>query len=565
MLKLTQYIEFIQRDPSLQQKLKKPIEAMSLATSSDVTNPLNDLYVKTDLTESARYIPLKYYGSEMMEDEKIYKYYLYENGFSNQPTRIIMTREKTMEEKISRELVLKVIIPHKLSEYLKTDSFFTGYPGINPELDALPNATKEDITNPNVKLYVKRASNIYFDSVNNRPGYFYLALKYTGTEIHPRDTIVYAFNYYQSGFKYLPKERFISRETTVNELLEKGLIVKDLRFNPEEFEAAASEPSAAYLTPSAAASGAAFLTPAAAASRAAFLTPAATASRASLTPSEAASGAAFLTPSEAASGAAFLTPSEAASGVAALPVVLQSYVFDFDCTLTTRHLYYFVNNLSNFIQVFPDVTSETRLTLAQINRLHGWINDYFSGRDSFFTNHSQNKEQFINLIFGNEKRITKLGNMFKAIGINNLYIASRGIKEQIIKVLDLVGLGGYVKQENITGGEVNKVHVLNRLISLGNVFYADDDSEEHGVFVSSHGLVFVDKENNFMRYNYNSYKYIFYNFAPRVNNPGGILEEMLEKIPTFVTEMRGGSDKYYDKYYDKYLKYKNKYLTLKNK
>ena len=69
---------------------------------------------------------------------------------------------------------------------------------------------------------------------------------------------------------------------------------------------------------------------------------------------------------------------------------------------------------------------------------------------------------------------TKLKEMFQAIGKDNLYIASKGVKKQIIKVLEYVGLGDYVNNEHITGGEgtgiERKVNVLNRLFVNNNIF-----------------------------------------------------------------------------------------------
>lgn len=55
---------------------------------------------------------------------------------------------------------------------------------------------------------------------------------------------------------------------------------------------------------------------------------------------------------------------------------------------------------------------------------------------------------FIKLIFGGISRVRAMTDMFERIGKDNLYIASRGVKSQIIKLLNYLGMEGYYDPHN---------------------------------------------------------------------------------------------------------------------
>lgn len=207
----------------------------------------------------------------------------------------------------------------------------------------------------------------------------------------------------------------------------------------------------------------------------------------------------------------------------AKPKITQNkFIFDFDCTLTSTHLFYLLNNTPQFVTLFgSDLVSDfdSFVTLFK--------NYFIRGIDGGASD-PQNKLLFINLIFGSWERLEAIKQMFTKIGKNNLYIASRGIKEQIISVLNYVGLKNLVDESHITGGDVLKVHVLNNQITNHNVFYMDDDHEEHEEFVKGINLMKTSSNDILAVYNCipSEKTYTFYNGLVK-NKAGGISIEVM--------------------------------------
>jgi hypothetical protein len=246
--------------------------------------------------------------------------------------------------------------------------------------------------------------------------------------------------------------------------------------------------------------------------------------------------------------------------------VTASFIFDFDCTLTVRHLFYFLNNLAEFKKLYSTELTSISISEDVINNIYIFARYHLKLDDTSSTiNEVEGKELFIKIIFGSQERIEILKNMFTDIGTDNLYIASRGIKDQIIKTLDFVGLGGLIKSENITGGGTEKTKILNDHIVKENVFYVDDDNTEHLDFVRVLGTnLRLTRENTSI----NTYTHIptntTYKFYKNLvkNTGGGIKNEILTRLATdifpILTQSGGGKD-----YYKLYLKYKSKYINLK--
>ncbi len=246
--------------------------------------------------------------------------------------------------------------------------------------------------------------------------------------------------------------------------------------------------------------------------------------------------------------------------------VSASFIFDFDCTLTVRHLYYFLNNLSIFKELYSKLLNDIDINDVNIEQLHAFAKYHLKlDTVSSSLDLTTGKELFIKIIFGSQDRIEILRKMFTDIGKDNLYIASRGIKEQIIKTLDFVGLDGLIKSENITGGNINKTIILKEHIIKENVFYADDDNEEHNNFVQEFSDNLMISHYNDLIYTYTyipaGTKYKFYKNLVK-NIGGGIPNDVLPTLATSIfpvlTQAGGGKD-----YYKLYLKYKTKYLNLR--
>ena len=173
------------------------------------------------------------------------------------------------------------------------------------------------------------------------------------------------------------------------------------------------------------------------------------------------------------------------------------YIFDFDCTITYRNFAYFWWKPDEvFKQINPDINTNI-------------IDDL-----SFKFNHNLMKNQtdidlFNNIIFGSKNRIDYLDRLFANLSTRgNLIISSRGNADKIYDCLQLNRLGKYFNRSSIYGTETNKTKLIrHRLRKDHDVFYIDDNHEEHNNMSSIHLSV---TDDNFRTYNYkNGRKYIF--------------------------------------------------------
>jgi hypothetical protein len=159
---------------------------------------------------------------------------------------------------------------------------------------------------------------------------------------------------------------------------------------------------------------------------------------------------------------------------------MNNFVFDFDCTLTYTHFYYFTNDLDTYCKKFKveqtDKIKNLQVSIIKYLKEDTKINLYLL-------------EQFIELIFGGNDRLKMIKQFLCKLNLNNVYIASRGNKNDICKCIDLCGIK--ISHNNIFGNETPKVNVINNLINKGNVFYVDDDRFEHIEFIRN--LLIIDK------------------------------------------------------------------------
>lgn len=195
------------------------------------------------------------------------------------------------------------------------------------------------------------------------------------------------------------------------------------------------------------------------------------------------------------------------------------FIFDFDCTITKNHLYHFLNNYTQFCKLYPQYNNGETVTIRS---------NYIKGSSDLKT-----KMDIIDIIFGGSARLNSILRMMNQIAKNNgiIYIASRGIKEQIVYFLQyccpeiLMTNGGCINEENIYGGK-NKEYILSELCKISNVFYVDDDHSEHIAFTK--GFTYSD-HNGCNLYNIVN-RYIFMNSLVK-DVGGGLNDEHMHKIP----------------------------------
>jgi hypothetical protein len=259
-----------------------------------------------------------------------------------------------------------------------------------------------------------------------------------------------------------------------------------------------------------------------------------------------------------------MTSSKSQEFIEETPVVRDTaYVFDFDCTLTARHFYYYIHNFNAFERMYGAGLTTDKETQKRINEFYV---GYFKNNEELDqVKDVKYRTNFLNLIFGRKERLEEIINMFDRIGRENLYIASRGDKSQILKLLrytfGIDDLSAFIKDENVFGG-VNKTEILKNIFKDKNIFYVDDDHEEHNYFVRDLSSAFekitgygvdkyIDKKTNKI--------YTFYNDLTK-NKEGGIPINIMRDIGPSTRAIVGGAD-----HYRLYLKYKSKYINLKSK
>ena len=171
--------------------------------------------------------------------------------------------------------------------------------------------------------------------------------------------------------------------------------------------------------------------------------------------------------------------------------MVSAIVFDFDCTITSHHVFNFLHNNIIPIDIINDLGSEMpHEMIYHINKII-----------MFSKTHSTNsQEQYINFIvnvlFGGIQRINKLRTLFKFIKQSNykLIIASRGQLEDITFFLKYLDLYDYfdiilatsnhklhIKSELLSiESKIGKEKLLDNMISSGyqNIIYIDDNPTE---------------------------------------------------------------------------------------
>lgn len=180
-------------------------------------------------------------------------------------------------------------------------------------------------------------------------------------------------------------------------------------------------------------------------------------------------------------------------------------VFDFDCTITKRHFYHFLNSPRRFLRLYKHLDKD------QVIKLRRSIKPYFEGTSSRIQ--EGDLSLFIDIIFGGFGRYKLLRHFFKRLvklGIE-LNISSKGEYDEIINCLSLLDLKKYFTFLNSYGttGLINqncdkfptkgKIDFFKSFI-FGNyekIIYIDDDHNEHQAMKNAHDYIFIgtlDKE-----------------------------------------------------------------------
>ena len=171
------------------------------------------------------------------------------------------------------------------------------------------------------------------------------------------------------------------------------------------------------------------------------------------------------------SAAAAQPAAAAASDAAAAPVQLVDavFIFDFDCTLTTKHFFYFMNDHTRFCTKHADSTLCTRNDLNIQNAID--TSNY----------NNEIKQILIEEFFGTERFVDLkafLQNIKDSGG--KIIVASRGYKTQIVNLLLYIGLDIF---DTIFDRNTNKVDVLQYYLDRAKyLFYFDDTPDEHNIF-----------------------------------------------------------------------------------
>jgi len=202
-------------------------------------------------------------------------------------------------------------------------------------------------------------------------------------------------------------------------------------------------------------------------------------------------------------------------------------VFDFDCTLTTKHFYYFMNDLESFNNnpLWESIELKNNYEVLRHNIENGDLS-------------LPDKELLINEFFGGNERLQSLISMIETLKSDGctVRIASRGYKSQIIAFMKNLGLSHLFADDHITGIEKDKSQLLNEYIQqlvYDHIFYIDDDSKEHNGLLNFYEMgENQDKTQLFNKWVISEISYYF--FTKLVKNENGLTKNNLYEITRFI-------------------------------
>ena len=202
-------------------------------------------------------------------------------------------------------------------------------------------------------------------------------------------------------------------------------------------------------------------------------------------------------------------------------------IFDFDYTITVKHYYHFMrcntylrNNY--MLDMYYNYCSD----FFDKYKINHNLTDYLlkKGLDKNYT-----KNSFIDYFFGLD-RLNDLIKLFDELKNHQLYILSRGDKDNILMCLEYIGFNKYFNENNVFGNEVNKLDKILELNKLDNILYIDDSHETHDyIMIQDNDYrmsdIYIDKKilNDKM----------YYYIHPKYEN-GGINNDIIDLIKNII-------------------------------
>ena len=202
-------------------------------------------------------------------------------------------------------------------------------------------------------------------------------------------------------------------------------------------------------------------------------------------------------------------------------------IFDFDYTITVKHYYHFMRcNTYLRNNYMLDMYTNYCSDFFEKYKINHNLKDYLlkKGLDKNYT-----KDSFIDYFF-DLNRLKDLINLFDDIKHHQLYILSRGDKDNIMMCLEYSGLNKYFNNDNIFGNEVNKLDKILEFIKLDDIIYIDDSHETHDYIMNSNNdnkMIDIYYENK--KIENNMYHYIH----PKYEN-GGIDNDIINLIKKLI-------------------------------
>lgn len=177
-------------------------------------------------------------------------------------------------------------------------------------------------------------------------------------------------------------------------------------------------------------------------------------------------------------------------------------VFDFDCTLTYTHYFYFLNMYQLYKDPqkgpwYKEVTENKGfIKSSELDDIASRIeNMYGMPKGEYLVNTCMTEEQLINIFFGGSDRLNRLKNMLQTLQDNgyDIYISSRGNCENILSLVRKVGISEYFVEIdagyptgdlkcNYNDGKIEFItYILAKTNKYNNIMYVDDDDQEYNI------------------------------------------------------------------------------------
>lgn len=229
-----------------------------------------------------------------------------------------------------------------------------------------------------------------------------------------------------------------------------------------------------------------------------------------------------------------------------------SLVLDFDCTITYRNFYFFINNPEYFIQLYMKTPMKNQINninnsicifdeqnmLISLNEIKVINQELFTNNNMAYLN------RFIDLVFGGQQRLNDLKGFLENLKNNNIniFVSSRGRLTQILNCLKIIDLYKYFTGVHAIQECIKYFDIVNQkydndlekystkdkfILDLFNkyhkIIYIDDNHMEHKVLTSYMILNMFGKCNtsNYVSCNYSNKNKHYYFIDSLVDTYGG--------------------------------------------